>query len=688
MKAPDMFALAQAKAEHEKLAKQIQHHDALYYREDNPEISDAEYDALRARLQELEDEFPSLVTHDSPTQRVGSTPSEKFKKITHKQPMLSLANAFDAEDISDFLTRIRKFLGLTAAENLIFMGEPKIDGLSFSAYYENGVLQHAATRGDGEIGEDITANIITLKHFPQKLAGAKHPERIEIRGEVYLEHEAFAALNYQREKNEEPLFANPRNAAAGSLRQLDPHITASRPLKYFVYGCGEVFPNTYFSSQQQLLDDLRHWGFSVNPLIKKLPGQEDMLRYHQMLQDKRSTLGYDIDGVVYKVNEWALQERLGAVSRSPRWAIAHKFPAETAKTILEKIVIQVGRTGTLTPVAQLAPVTVGGVVVSRATLHNEDEIARKDFREGDTVTIQRAGDVIPQVLSVDPDKRPAHSEAYKMPETCPVCGSHAIREDGEAARRCTGGLICAAQAIERLRHFVSRDALDIDGLGIRQIELFWDLQLIRHPHDIFRLKDHREKLLTLEGYGEKSVNNLLAAIEEKRHVALHRFIYALGIRHIGETTAKLLARAYIRYADWKEKMLALTGEEAFEELDRMDGIGGKTAQALREFFAEKHNQKVLEALEKEMHIEDAQPVQGGILSGKTIVFTGTLESISRQEAKARAESLGAKVASSVSAKTDYVVAGSDAGSKLKKAQELGITIVSEDAWQKMIAQKI
>lgn len=677
----------EARAEWNELANEIRHHDRLYYQHDAPEISDAEYDKLRRRLEALERQYPELQTHDSPTLKVGAAPLEAFAKVRHSVPMLSLNNAMTEEDVREWDERIRKFLGYET-EHLEYVCDPKIDGLSFSARYVNGKLEVAATRGDGEVGENITENIRRVANFPAKLKGG-YPDILEVRGEVYMRHDVFKALNeYQLASGEAP-YANPRNAAAGSLRQLDPEITASRKLNYFVYGVGEGSEHIG-GSQYALVRKLSEFGFDTIMLATQgkydIYLLEQLLESYKKVQAERATLPFDIDGLVYKVNDFSLQDRLGTVGRAPRWAIAHKFPAEQAITVVEGIDIQVGRTGALTPVARLKPVNVGGVMVSNATLHNEDEIIRKDVRVGDTIVVQRAGDVIPQVVSVDIAKRPVHSVPYHFPEHCPICGSIAVREKGEVARRCTGGLMCKAQLVERLKHFVSRNAMDIEGLGEKQIEAFWQDGLIKNAADIFHLREKSDVIKQREGWGEKSVDNLMAAIETSRDVQLEKFIFALGIRHVGEITAKLLARYYGSYDAWITAMKQLPeGGEALDDLDRIDGIGPKVAHAIADFFRERHNADIVDALASELRIKDAEAVAADSpVSGKTVVFTGTLVKLTRAEAKARAESLGAKVASSVSAKTDYVIAGEDAGSKLKKAKELGVRILTEDEWLELI----
>lgn len=670
------------------LTAQVNEHDRRYHQEDAPTISDAAYDKLRARLEALEAAYPELVHADSPTRKVGAAPARGFRKVKHRIPMLSLSNAFSEEDIADFLGRVRRFLGLGDADTVEYVCEPKIDGLSFSALYEQGRFMRGATRGDGTEGEDITEN---LRHvLPESLKGSNWPDMLEIRGEVYMRKKDFAALNASQEAAGKPIFANPRNAAAGSLRQLDASITASRKLSYFAYGWGEL-SKPVSDAQWDVLKRMAEWGLVVNfTRMTKAQDVASIMTYYNQLQTERANLEYDIDGVVYKVNRLDYQQRLGFVARAPRWAVAHKFPAEQAITTLEAIEIQVGRTGALTPVAHLTPVTVGGVVVSRATLHNEDEIVRKDIRVGDTVTIQRAGDVIPQVVSAT---RKADAQKFIFPSQCPICHSDAVREEGEAVRRCTGGLMCDAQIVERLRHFVSRDAFDIEGLGEKQIIAFWQDGLVREPADIFTLPERDRGSLTplrnKEGWGSKSASNLFEAIEKARTVPLARFIYALGIRHVGQTTAKLLARTYQTFDAWYAAMKAIANddENAYEDLKHIDGIGDAVGMALKHFFAEEHNRKVLADLLPHLTILDAEAVASeSPVVGKTVVFTGTLARLTRDEAKARAEALGAKVAGSVSKKTDYVVVGADAGSKAKKAAELGVTTLTEAEWLELIGQ--
>jgi DNA ligase (NAD+) len=673
----------EARAEIMRLSDEIRHHNALYHQQNNPEITDAEYDILMRQLEALEAQFPQFLKLDSPTQKVGAAPAETFSKVRHRVPMLSLNNAFSDEEVHEFDARVRRFLGLAENEKIDYICEPKIDGLSFTARFERGRFVQGATRGDGVVGEEITANLREVVGFPAELKGNNVPGVLEVRGEVYMTRDNFRALNAAREKEEASVFANPRNAAAGSLRQLDSAITRSRKLNYFVYGWGEV-DKMMCTTQGEFRRKLAEWGFrTTDSVFPEAHGDIDFaLKWHAAVGEKRSTLDFDIDGVVYKVDKLDWQQRLGFVGRAPRWALAHKFPAEQVATTVENIEIQVGRTGALTPVAHLKPVNVAGVMVARASLHNEDEITRKDIRVGDTVIIQRAGDVIPQVVSVRSHQE--DSIPYRFPDVCPICGSHAAREEGEAVRRCTGGLICPAQAKERLRHFVSRAAFDIEGLGEKQIEAFFEDGLIRTPADIFSL-DY-ERIATREGWGEKSVNNLKAAVEKAREVTLARFIYALGIRHIGEVTARMLAQHYTTYVTLKQAMFTLAPEnETWADLVRIDGMGEVATKALAEFFGEQHNREILDALERVLTIKDAEiRASDSPVSGKTVVFTGSLQKITRSEAKARAESLGAKVAGSVSAKTDYVIAGEDAGSKLKKARELNVRILSEEEWLAMI----
>jgi DNA ligase (NAD+) len=684
-KAPKLTP-AKAREEHARLQAELAEHDRRYHGEDAPIISDAEYDALRRRYTALEEAFPQLAGADSANRKVGAAPSEKFAKVRHRVPMLSLGNIFADEEVEEFCARVRRFLGLNEIAPLDVVAEAKIDGLSCSLRYENGELIQAATRGDGYEGEDVTANVRVVEAIPKRLKGA--PKVFEARGEVYMRHADFAALNARQAAAGKPIYANPRNFAAGSLRQLDPRMTAERPLQFFAYAWGEV-SEPFASTQLGAIEAMRRFGLPTNLQLTQLcRSATEMLAQYHSIEAQRATLGYDIDGVVYKVNDLTLQQRLGFVSRSPRWAVAHKFPAEQATTIVEAIEINVGRTGALTPIAKLRPVTVGGVVVSNATLHNEDEIARKDVRVGDTVLIQRAGDVIPQVLAVALDKRPADSKPYVFPETCPICGSAALREIDEktgvadVVRRCTGTLICPAQAVEGLKHFASRNAFDIEGLGEKLIELFFTEGLIRTPADIFTLQARdgqgRPPLREWEGFGETSARNLFNAIDARRTVPLNRFLFALGIRHVGETNARRLARHFV---DWESLRAAARVDNAAEEISAIGGIGPVVAEAIADFFAEPRNEAALDALVKEVTIEPMEAIAAGHpLAGQTIVFTGSLEKMTRDEAKAVAERLGAKVSGSISAKTNLVVAGPGAGSKLAKARELGVETVDEDEW--------
>lgn len=677
-----------ARARHKNLSDLIRKHDEYYYQEDNPEISDAEYDSLRQELLSLENKYPDLVTHESPSQKIGASPSKGFRKIKHSVPMLSLGNVFSEKELDDFFERINRFLGLS--EFIDIVAEPKIDGLSCSIRYEKGRLVYAATRGDGYEGEDITLNVKTIDDVPHEIKG-KVPDIFEVRGEVYMTRDDFLALNKAQEQEAKQVFANPRNAAAGSLRQLDASITAKRPLKFFGYALGEV-SEPLGDTQWEIRKKLENFGFSEAKPAALCSSTKEILEYYKNIGEQRPDLNYEIDGVVYKVNRLDYQERLGFVSRAPRWATAHKFPAEQAITIVNGIDIQVGRTGVLTPVARLEPITVGGVVVSNATLHNEDEIKRKDIRVGDHVTIQRAGDVIPQVVNVLLDKRDKNSKVFEFPHECPVCGSKAIREEGEVAWRCTGGLVCEAQAVERLKHFVSRLAFDIEGMGSKIVQQFYEEDLIKTPVDIFTLEERDKKSLTpiraKEGWGDLSAKNLFQSINNKRNIEFNRFIYALGIRQIGEATAKRLAASYSDLGTLKNMMKDAQNREsqAYADLINIEDIGPSTADDLIGFFAEPHNQKILEQLEEQLEIQPCeQPSQlDNPVAGKTIVFTGTLSRITRAEAKAKAESLGAKVAGSVSKKTDFVIAGEDAGSKLKKANELGVKVLTEDEWLELI----
>ncbi|MDF1792462.1 MAG: NAD-dependent DNA ligase LigA [Thalassobaculaceae bacterium] len=676
----------EAKTELARLADAIAEADRLYHQEDAPELTDAEYDTLRRRNQAIEARFPSLKRADSPSERVAPAPADGFAKVRHARPMLSLANAFDDEDVREFERRVRRFLNLGEDETVALMAEPKIDGLSASLRYEDGKLVQGATRGDGTEGENITRNLESLDDIPRSLPEGV-PAVLEVRGEVYMTKGDFVALNERQAEAGAKIFANPRNAAAGSLRQLDPEITRSRPLRFFAYSWGEI-SEEFADTHHAFLEKLEAWGFTTNPLSRLCETVDEVLAVYGDIGERRHDLPYDIDGVVYKVDRLDWQQRLGMVSRAPRWAIAHKFKAEQAETILREIDIQVGRTGALTPVARLEPVKVGGVTVTNATLHNEDEIRRKDVRVGDTVVIQRAGDVIPQVVRVITEKRPAGSQEYVFPERCPRCDSEARRPEGEAIRRCTGGLICPAQAVERLKHFVSRGAFDIEGLGSKQIEAYYKDGLIDRPGSIFRLKEHRRKLIGREGTKITSTNKLLAAIEERRTIGLDRFIYALGIRQVGQATARLLAIHYGTLDALRQALDAASDpeSEAYANLINIDQIGSAVAKDLIDFFHEAHNSAVLDDLAGELTIEAfaAPAADDSPVAGKTVVFTGTLETLGRSEAKARAESLGAKVAGSVSKKTDYVIVGADAGSKAAKAEALGVATLTEQEWIDLI----
>jgi DNA ligase (NAD+) len=676
--------LEAARAELATLAERIAAADVAYHGHDAPEVTDAEYDGWRRRHAEIIASHPELADPESPVAGVGAPPAAGFGKWRHGVPMLSLENAFEAADFIDFEARIRRFLGLKTDNALAFVAEPKLDGLSISITYESGVLIAAATRGDGFEGEEVTANIRTLASVPDKLKGVA-PDRIEVRGEVLMTKADFLALNEAQAAAGDRLFANPRNAAAGSLRQLDARITAGRALQFFAYAMGEASAEVA-QSHWAYLEALEAWGFTVNPLRRRVSGGAEAEAFQQEIGEGRASLPYDIDGVVYKLDDIGLQRRLGFVGRAPRWAIAWKFPAEQAVTVLREIRIQVGRTGALTPVAELEPVNVGGVLVTRATLHNEDEIARKDVRVGDTVMLQRAGDVIPQILGILPDKRPAGAEPWVPPETCPVCGSRAERPPGEVVRRCTGGLICPAQTVERLIHFVSRAAFDIEGLGDRTVAEFYTDGLLKTPVDIFALSTHEAEIAKREGWGVTSARNLSRSIEARRVIPLARFIYALGIRRIGETNAKLLARHYGSFAHWRAQMLAarVVGSDERLALGSIIGVGPAVAEELMEFFAEDRNIAALDALGAVLTIEDAAGAGADSpLAGKTIVFTGGMASMTRPEAKARAEALGARVTDSVSKNTDYVVAGADAGSKAKKAAALGLTVLDEAGWREL-----
>jgi DNA ligase (NAD+) len=690
----DDLSEKQAKAEHARLEAQIAAHDRRYYQEDTPSVSDAEYDRLRRRYAAIEQRFPQLRTLQSLTQRVGAAPSARFAKVRHAVPMLSLDNAFADEDVIDFVARIRRFLRLPDDAEIAFSAEPKIDGLSMSLRYENGPLVTGATRGDGAEGEDVTANVKTLEDIPHRLKGRRVPVVCEIRGEIYMTKQAFLALNKRQAETGGQVFANPRNSAAGSLRQKDASITASRPLGFFAYAWGEM-SEMPADTQSGMIKWFETCGFKTNPLTRMCRSVEELLAFHRKIEEQRAALDYDIDGVVYKVDRLDWQERLGFVSRNPRWAIAHKFPAERATTVIKDIEIQVGRTGFLTPVAKLEPVTVGGVVVQNATLHNAEEIARLDVRKGDTVTIQRAGDVIPQVLGIVEEKRPRGTKPFEFPKKCPCSlKTDVVREiiagGAEGARvHCTGEFACPYQAVGHLEHFVSRRAVDIDGLGEKQIELFYQRGWVKEPADIFTLEERNDKihLEEVEGFGETSVRNLFAAIAARREIALERFIYALGIRHVGETTAVALARGYGSWDAFHAACLKLAKDdaEAKAEMDSLDQIGDTVIESLHDYFGEAHNRRRVEQLAAQVRIRDAEkPRADSKIAGKTVVFTGTLEKVTRDEAKASAERLGAKVSGSVSKKTDYVVAGPGAGSKLAEAKKLGVAVLTEDEWAKLI----
>ena len=696
----------QAKAEHARLTAEIAQHDKRYYQEDRPSITDAEYDELRARYNAIEERFPDLRTLESLSLKVGAAPSGKFKKVRHALPMLSLDNAFSDEDVVDFVARIRRFLKLDESEKIAFSAEPKIDGLSMSLRYEGGELVTAATRGDGTEGEDVTANIRTLDDVPQKLKGKAVPKVCEVRGEVYMTKRAFLQLNERQKAAGGQIFANPRNSAAGSLRQKDPSITASRPLGFFAYGWGEM-SDMPADTQTGAIKWFEACGFKTNPLTRLCRSTDELIAFHRKIEEGRARLDYDIDGVVYKIDRIDWQERLGFVSRTPRWAVAHKFPAERATTVMRDVLITVGRTGVLTPTAQLEPVGIGGVVVSMATLHNEDYIKGvggkgeslregRDIRIGDTVIVQRAGDVIPQIVDVVIDRRPKDAKPYKFPRKCP-CYLHTdvVREEtatGEegARARCTGEFACPFQKIEHLKLFCSRRAFDIEGLGEKQIELFFEKEWVKEPADIFTLeKKHRKDLLEEEGFGETSVRNLFDAIDVRRTIALDRFIYAFGIRHVGETTALALARGYGSWQAFHDACLKIAkgDAETAAEMDALDQIGDTVIEAVKAYFGESHNRGIVERLKKQVEVLDAEkPKTNSAIAGKTVVFTGSLEKMTREEAKAQAERLGAKAAGSVSKKTDYVVAGPGAGSKLAEAKKHGVKVLTEDEWLKLISR--
>jgi DNA ligase (NAD+) len=700
----DLLTVKQAKDEYARLQVEIQQHDKRYYQQDKPTVSDAEYDELRKRYNAIEARFPDLRTFESLSMKVGAAPARGFRKVRHAVPMLSLDNAFAEEDVVEFVGRIRRFLKLSEDEPIAFSAEPKIDGLSMSLRYENGDLVTAATRGDGAEGEDVTANIKTLKQVPQHLKGKHISPVLEVRGEVYMTKADFLKLNERQKAAGDTIFANPRNSAAGSLRQKDPAITASRPLGFFAYAWGEI-SDMPAKTQSGMIAWFEKCGFTTNPLTKICNSVEELIAFHRKIELQRAKLDYDIDGVVYKIDRLDWQERLGFVSRTPRWAIAHKFPAERAVTVLKDIEIQVGRTGAFTPVGKLEPVGVGGVIVQNVSLHNEDYIKGiggdgeplregRDIRIGDTVVIQRAGDVIPQVVDVVLDKRPKDAKAYHFPKKCPcplhtdvVRGETATGEE-EARARCTGEFACPYQKIEHLRLFVSRRAFDIEGLGEKQIQLFYDKEWVREPSDIFALeRKHKKELLEEEGYGDTSVRNLFSAIDERREISLDRFLYALGIRHVGETTAVALARGYGSWKAFHDAGLKVAkgDEEAIAEMDALDQIGDTVIKAVAAYFGESHNRGIVERLTKHLTILDAEkPKTDSPIAGKTVVFTGSLEKMTRDEAKATAERLGAKAAGSVSKKTDYVVAGPGAGSKLAEAKKHGVQVLTEDEWLKLI----
>jgi DNA ligase (NAD+) len=699
---PDKLNEQQASDELDELVELLAYHDRLY-EDAEPEITDAEYDALRIRNSKIEKLFRHLVRRDSPSNKVGAPPSGKFQKIKHEIPMLSLGNAFSYEDVENFLNGIRSFIielkDLSIPIEIV--GEPKVDGVSCSLRYEKNNLVRGATRGDGIEGEDVTENVKTIHDIPKKLPPTA-PEIVEIRGEIYMTDEEFLKFNKGQEERGEKIFANPRNAAAGSLRQLDPKITASRPLRFFGYAWGDI-PEPIAATQWEARERIASWGFKLNFPAKILNNIGEIRQYYEEIQSERSGFGFSIDGVVYKINRIDLQERLGSISRSPRWAIAHKFSPEQGKTRIRDIKIQVGRVGSLTPLAELEPLNIGGVLVSRATLHNQDEIEKKDFRKGDLVIVQRAGDVIPQVVSVVLTERPADTKPYKFPEKCSVCNSTTVREQFESVRYCTGGLYCPAQSLERLKHFVSRNAFDIEGMGEKNIEMFYNEGLVKAPTDIFKLEEKLTKrdldfnstetvfpLEGREGWGVKSANNLFSAIRDRKKISLDRFLYALGIKYVGERTAKIIARNYLSFKAFMQSAIASQDRDsiAYEHLINISGIGTTAGDSIVDFFNNDHNVKVIRELMSLIEISDYVPTFSiqSKLSGKTIVFTGALDKMSRGEAKTKAESLGANVSNSISKKTDYVVSGSSAGSKLKKAKDLGISVISENDWFKIIEE--
>lgn len=682
---------SQAAKELERLAKLIAHHDYLYFTLASPEISDTQYDALVKQNQELESQFPDLRRLDSPSHRIGSPVSSQFEKVKHRKAMLSLDNVFSEKEFLDFQKKLRRFLKMPDDYTIPMLAEPKIDGLSASLHYQDGQFVLGATRGDGQEGENVTSNLRTVRNLPLRLLGDSVPKSLEIRGEIYMTSTDFENLNKQRLTQDEQPFANPRNAAAGSLRQLDSKITASRPISFFAYYAQSLDGN-FTKTQGELLEKLQSWGFAVNPYHRLCNTFDEMLQYYQEMQDVRENLDYEIDGLVFKVNDLLLQERLGVVGRAPRHSIAFKFAAQQAETIVEDIILQVGRTGVITPVAVLQPVIVGGVTVSRATLHNEEEIRRKDIRINDTVVIQRAGDVIPQIVKVIESKRSHNSQVYHFTDHCPCCNTKLHKTPGQVAKRCLNGFGCEDQAIQRLIHFVSRDALNIDGLGEKHISRFYGLSFIGSPVDIFTLEERNKSIHdpieTWEGWGKQSAQNLWDSINKVRTIPLDRFIYALGIPQVGQTTAKLLAKHYRTFEKFLETILTANKAEeiVYKELIGIEGIGHGMAKDIIDFFQQKHNVQMVEGLLQHITVVPYEISDTLPLSGKTVVFTGSLEHISRSEAKAQAEKLGAKVASSVSSHTNFVIAGSDAGQKLKAAQDLGVKIIDEAAWQKMVEE--
>ncbi|NBX74583.1 MAG: NAD-dependent DNA ligase LigA [Alphaproteobacteria bacterium] len=688
---PKASTSSQQETEQEKklrqLAEEIRVHDARYHGADAPTISDAAYDALRAAFKKLRKQYPHVALSYDPDQKLGAPVAQGFAKAAHATPMLSLDNAFDADDVADFFARLRRYLNVLDDGSLPCMAEPKIDGVSLSLRYEDGQLVLGATRGDGQVGENVTDNIRTIADIPPKLSG-KFPITVDVRGEVYMTKVDFLALNQSREAEGQDVFANPRNAAAGSLRQLDARITATRPLRFFGYAVANS-DDVGVLTQQALREKIKEWGFVLNEPAELCDGVDDLQHYYERMKNTRHTLPYDVDGLVYKINNLSLQKKAGFVGRAPRFAVAHKFPAEQATTCVRDIMVQVGRTGALTPVAELEPVNVGGVLVSRATLHNEDEIRRKDIRVGDVVRIQRAGDVIPQVVAVMVDQRPASSQPFVFPTMCPVCGAAVVRVEGQAVQRCSGGMGCRAQRLERLKHFVGREALNIEGLGERRLQELMDWGWVAQPADIFRLKKHAGDLAAREGWGEKSVEKLLAAIDERRRVTLSKFIYALGIPQVGEQTAKLLARHYGNFPSFEKCMKAAAVPDSAEasDLQNIDGIGASVAAELANFFAHQAEQEAMRALRQELEVMAEDTVARGPLSGKVVVFTGALQTLSRAAAKESAEKAGAVVGSSVTRQTHFVVAGDDAGSKLKKARDMGVPVLTETQWLEMLGAR-